>query len=388
MASSSDVLMPIIHQEHKSTSFLCGLEELPDDLLVNILCQLSDRLLVRCRCVCRTWNNLISNVCIPKAFAASPLCGLLYRGYKYGLSKNAFAGYIPYGQPLDLVPNNSQAFVNSYTALLPFENSPGDFCDCCSGLLLFVNLPILQFYVCNPVTKQCAAIPTSSAYAKPIHASLAFNPSESPHYKVFCIDRMCSHILNLHIFSSDVGKWVTHLFTHNLRIYGTPKIMRAIYLNGSIFVCATMLHMLIFSLSKEKSLSIELPEYKKHEYVAFFGVSKGCLYYSNHDNSILFLWRLEVNRWILMHNICFNDLAKDPFGSVLCQSHDFMIMPCALHPTSNIIFLWCPRMIISYHLDNHTIELICEMDKVSDILMGQYTVRVYTHWIGNLKDFN
>jgi hypothetical protein len=56
-------------------SFLCS--SLPDDVLVEILCRVTDRKhLIRLKSVCKSWNNLIIDACVRKISASSPLHGL------------------------------------------------------------------------------------------------------------------------------------------------------------------------------------------------------------------------------------------------------------------------------------------------------------------------
>lgn len=166
-------------------SFLCS--SLPDDVLVEILCRVTDRKhLIRLKSVCKSWNNLITDACVPKISASSPLHGFIYLAKKIGFGK-PYIDYIPCAITPAVAPEPHE-FVKSYSSLLPFEPARGDFLDCCNGLLLFDEGCTLQYYVCNPATKHCVAIPRDFMLENIIFAALAFDPSTSPHYRVVCFD--------------------------------------------------------------------------------------------------------------------------------------------------------------------------------------------------------
>lgn len=166
-------------------SFLCS--SLPDDVLVEILCRVTDgKHLIRLKSVCKCWNNLITDACVPKISASSPLHGFIYPALRVS-RRGKYIGYIPCAMTPAVAPEPHE-FVKSYSSLLPFEPARGDFLDCCNGLLLFVEGSIPQYYVCNPVTKQCVVIPRDFTLENICSASLAFDPFKSPHYKVVCFD--------------------------------------------------------------------------------------------------------------------------------------------------------------------------------------------------------
>ncbi|KAJ6317289.1 hypothetical protein OIU76_012931 [Salix suchowensis] len=124
-------------------------------------------------------------------------------------------------------------FVKSYSSLLPFQPTRNDFLDCCNGLLLFVEGCTLQYYVCNPMTKRCVAIPRGSMLENIIFASLAFDPSRSPHYRVVCIEfSEFNPPVRLHVLSSETGNWSMHEtpFGYSFRC---TLLRRCIYVDGT-----------------------------------------------------------------------------------------------------------------------------------------------------------
>jgi len=136
--------------------------------------------------VCKCWNNLITDACVPKISDSSPLRGFIYHALRVRSGKT-YIDYIPCAMTPAVAPEPHE-FVKSYSSLLPFEPARDDFLDCCNCLLLFVEGSISQYYVCNPVTKQCVAIPRDFMLENICSAALAFDPFKSPHYKVVCFD--------------------------------------------------------------------------------------------------------------------------------------------------------------------------------------------------------
>ncbi|CAL5342221.1 unnamed protein product [Camellia sinensis] len=94
-----------------------------------------------------------------------------------------FMEYVPSDCPRTLLDRGR--FVESYSKLLPFQPTARDVLDCCNGLLLILHRTSVppsvpsQYYVCNPATKQCVAIPVNPNHLDPIYTVLAFNLVES-----------------------------------------------------------------------------------------------------------------------------------------------------------------------------------------------------------------
>ncbi|KAJ6901583.1 hypothetical protein NC651_019374 [Populus alba x Populus x berolinensis] len=73
--------------------FLCS--SLPDDMLVEILYRITDRKhLIRLKSVCKYWNNLITDVCVPKISDSSPFRGFIYHALRVS-SRETYIDYIP-----------------------------------------------------------------------------------------------------------------------------------------------------------------------------------------------------------------------------------------------------------------------------------------------------
>ncbi|KAJ6727452.1 F-BOX PROTEIN INTERACTION DOMAIN PROTEIN-RELATED [Salix purpurea] len=123
------------------------LSNLPDDVLVEILCRVTDhKHLTRLKSVCKSWSNLITDACVPKISASSPPHGFIYIVKKARNGKPNNIDYFPCPMTPRVAPGPHE-FVKSYSLLLPFQPTRNDFLDCCNGLLLFVEGCTLQYYV-------------------------------------------------------------------------------------------------------------------------------------------------------------------------------------------------------------------------------------------------
>ncbi|XP_059663954.1 uncharacterized protein LOC132309684 [Cornus florida] len=249
-------------------------------------------------------------------------------------------------------------FVESYSALLPLKPTPLDLHDCCNGLLLFGPSPSVrpaEYYVCNPATKQCVAIPTNPTHLEPMFAALAFNPTESLNYKIVrfaqtALSASISNPLKLDIFSSDTGKWVTHVVPLDPAVYGLKWIKHCVYFNGVLYMLSWASYLIAFDINIKtggniSGRAIELPEKGRFDYRGSIGISKDCFYYSNHDGSEWCIWSLDHGeKWNLRHKIPFQHfaVARHPVGKLLYQNR-LGTRPCGFHPTSEIIFIATPK---------------------------------------------
>ncbi|XP_038718416.1 F-box protein At5g07610-like isoform X2 [Tripterygium wilfordii] len=407
--------------------------ELPDDVLVEILCRLPERSLIRLKCVSNSWHNLINNVCIPKLSATAPVCGfVVHSSMVEGRYTNELV-YATLTSPPDAVAiAEAEEFVQSYEALLPFIPAPRDFLDCCNGLLLFLRgcdcwesrapgcTVYLQYYVCNPATKQCVEIPGFVGEYSKSYTCLAFNPSKSPHYKVVrMVYIRCKHgdcyceVLKLNIFSSDTGKWITlempakasvrirvsNKYNHEnekyYHGYGIRKyswITRVIYLDGVLYKLSTEKLLLCFDLNEMNVREIELPERGTSD-MGIIGASRGRLYYASHDGTKVLIWLLEDHSlklgspWIMKPILCNNPSIEDPMLQLLYLIHEycpFGFGPYAWHPTSEVLFLGDCHVIFSYHLESKRLEIVLDRNNI-DVHRGR--LYPYSRCLVSLKDF-
>ncbi|GKV27901.1 hypothetical protein SLEP1_g37019 [Rubroshorea leprosula] len=209
---------------------------------------------------------------------------------------------------------------------MPFQPGNGVFLDCCNRLLLYQVMSACQYYICSPASKQVVQIPRDSTHERSRYAALAFHPLESPHYRVVRFNHWPNYpesdTVTLDLFSLESGKWLSHLMPMETTVKVDLWIKCCVYLNGVLYRSSHSKHLLHFDLNEMNALATELPNMGTADVWGFIGVSRGCLYYSNQDDSTLFVWALEVqhkvSRWILKHTIHINDFVKDCSGGIWC----------------------------------------------------------------------
>lgn len=121
----------------------------------------------------------------------------------------------------------------------------------CNGLLLLCftsqSSEAKSYCVCNPTTKNYKILPQPCVVPPKeiLNYSLAFNPSESPHYRIVCLmrlvpfnptikfnDRLGSFEITIDIYSSENDIWRTSDSSFDLP--WDTEIDRGIYWNGAI----------------------------------------------------------------------------------------------------------------------------------------------------------
>ncbi|XP_050221959.1 F-box protein At2g23160-like [Mercurialis annua] len=366
-------------------------DRLSEDLVVEILCRLPVKSLMQCKRVSKGWYNLISNVCAPNISRISSAIpsGFLFIFVckKTSVYDRAYVSY-PQGRYCD---NNCSGFLRSCTVLLPHR--PFKLHDACNGLLLFFSADG-RYYVCNPTTKQCIAVPYVQRKYRSYVASLVFENFMSPHYKIIRFPDLkagCGFI-DLDVFSSATGNWVKQKLRIEQSVFSSVEyIVRTVYLNGKLYMQSMSEYLLCFDLDNLIAKAIQLPvAYSKYKF-GFIGLSKGQLYYANHDSSKskFCFWILENCFWRLKHCLSISHLMSlSPQVRELCKdgiSTNFM--PYAIHPSADIVFLGFPTMLLSYNLQDGKLEVIFKMVKGRLIFGGKHFVFLYTPSFIVLKDF-
>ncbi|OMP00634.1 hypothetical protein COLO4_12486 [Corchorus olitorius] len=377
--------------------------KLCDDLVIEILCRLPAKNLIRSKCVCKLWNRLVTDVCAPKFSTYNPLGGFFYRGEKNADFRYRF--YLEYASCGGGCPSPDERVVESLSALLPFKFTFKDFIHSCNGLLLFVAGSVPQYYVCNPLTKQCIEIPRNIEREKlaidagkklQCFAALAFNPRESSHYKVVSFNYWSAYSsnksANIDVFSSETGEWISHTMPLDAPVHELPWIRHAVYLNGVLYRLTRAKYLLQFDLNNFNAHAIEAPKRDLINNCGFIGVSCDRLHYSNHLGSTLFVWFLEdggkAGSWVVKHSISIDNLCNNyyKFGCpwIKCPRATFSRL-WALDPNSEAIYFGCSKAILRYHVDSSALEVVYTTESGKEIYPRQYSLFTYSPCVVILK---
>ncbi|CAK7357245.1 unnamed protein product [Dovyalis caffra] len=259
-------------------SFLLSAEILAnnEDLLAEILLRLPIKSLLKFKCVSKNWLSLISNPRFShRRNDNSPCCGLFL--------VECGSPYAEY-QFVALDSSHSKAPFKHLT----FVNDPSEIelIQSCNGLLLCRSFrpsgPDRTYYVYNPTTKQYTILPR---LRRVLGAALAFDPSNSPHYKVICVRkrRSLQHHYQIEIYSSNNGPW---------RVSGTPFTAEDQMVFKSGVFCNGVIHwlnvsggtLLCFDVDGEQLKETPMPpapqidDGLEQRQVWYFGESQGRLH--------------------------------------------------------------------------------------------------------------
>ncbi|KAK9927353.1 hypothetical protein M0R45_024540 [Rubus argutus] len=281
---------------------------LNEDLLSEIFCRLSEKDLVTCMSVSRSWHQMSSDVWVRRFWAQSPVLGLYfntvglspppspppspcpyYPSYWCGMRFISLYNYT-YDEDNQVRTKNHRGYRDflKYKIMMQrcrhfsrLDDDTDNYLDGCNGLLLLLksggSTTYHQFYVCNPITRQQVAILKAGVHNRHEHfcAALAFDPLESPHnYRVVRIDYSESvssssasawTTVQVDIFWSKYAQWVRHKvqldpeFTEGFRTF---KLCRHfVYLHGKLYSIAMSWKLLWIDLNTTviKAGSLKLP---------------------------------------------------------------------------------------------------------------------------------
>ncbi|OMO65981.1 hypothetical protein COLO4_30844 [Corchorus olitorius] len=358
----------------------CLWSKLCDDLVVEILCRLPPKNLITSKCVSKLWNRLITDVCAPKFSKHASLGGFFFRVGERLDTRDQFILHFVSSDGQCLSAN--ETVVESISALLPFKFNFQNLIHSCNGLLLFVDFAlgsVPQYYVCNPLTKQCIEIPRNiererlaSDCGEQVQsfAALAFDPWKSSHYRVVSFNNWGNYSLNktvnFDVFSSATGEWVSHTMPLDAPIYELGWIRYAVYLNGVLYRISRAKFLLQFDINRLNACVIELPRRDAINTCGFIGVSGNHLHFSSRVDSTLFVWFLEDHsRWVLKQSISIDYLYDNRPFTIRFKPRTTFVRAWALDPNSEAIYFGCNRAILRYRVENQVLEVVhtIEFDK-------------------------
>ncbi|CAM0946825.1 unnamed protein product [Alopecurus aequalis] len=331
---------------------------LPGDLIVEILSCLPVRLVHRCRCVAKSWRDLI---CHPDHRKKLPqtLAGFFYGSFhsdRLPRIARHFANVSAAGPHLAVDP--SLPFLPKYSKV--------DQLDTCNGLLLcrcYKNHSEDEFdyIVCNPVTERWVELPP---YPMPKEtdcisiARLAFNPAASSHFHVFQFEETDQemHITGVNIYSSQTGAW-NHRESEWDEHTMLPVGIGSVFVNGILHLITAENALVTVDTEGKSWSTIHVPG---TPYLGFIGLSRGCLHYVSKTSdsmvSVLCLEDYQSKEWVLKLTVSTEELSG---GTGQAYS---MI---AIHPYSDIIFLVSSdtATLASYDIRRHEFRRICNLEE-------------------------
>ncbi|CAL5090958.1 unnamed protein product [Urochloa decumbens] len=409
-----------------------AMARLPNDAIVEIHSRHNAKSLCRSKCVSKPWRDLIADRLHCKNLPQTLQGFLYFDGGNWDVNDN---GDLVISSSSKKLPRpNYGHFINMLGESVPFLDSSFTFMkeqlddvegirvlDSCNGLLLFGprwgsdSYDSEGYIVCNPVTEQWVAVPSSGLTPPPpeetvdkedsvndVRTFLLFDPSVSSHFYLvqFWQDEYRENVEGVRTYSSESGLWSDRSSEWRQRenedggrwtyygVIGSPLRGRA-FVNG-------MLHFLFYRFAQDEFDIIAVDGQGKtckviswpnkyqlfHNNACFIGQSQGSLHCisvlgkqkveCNDDLQLtgLSIWVLEdydTEEWVLKHCVSFLQL----FGTKICLS-PFAYVAVAFHPDRNLVFFVDQRdlisfeesRLISYNMDSREVCVLCTLGQV------------------------
>ncbi|GMN41041.1 hypothetical protein TIFTF001_010269 [Ficus carica] len=264
-----------------------------DDLLIEILLRLPIKSLLKFKSVCKHWLSLISdpNFSLRRNSIPVPVSGIFFSRSSRNVARISEFDFVN----LNLTDSSKSPFRS-----LPFaddSHSGAGIGQSCNGLLLCYSIRVLKqrdIFVFNPTTKQCTKLPSISqfrdgALQQVSGLSLAFDPSNSPHYKVVCVWNSYSES-NQHrieIYSSETRQW--KLCGSSFSV-DNPDLQfdGGVYWNGSVHWISNSSNSLYLKVEEERISPMPMPpipegnDWDHVRMFRYFGESRGHLHLIDH----------------------------------------------------------------------------------------------------------
>lgn len=217
---------------------------LDQDLLNVILLRVPIRKLICFASVSKLWHSLITtpHFSVIRSNGDLPLTtsGLFFQ---INICKTGLPNFISF-VPLDKDKHTTSPFSElPFVYAREFHIQRVRIVHSCAGLLLCSSCPTAvlkpKYYIYNPTTKQLLTLPKNDHYDFISAAVLAFEPSKSPHYRVFVcampiIPQCKFHIKRqFYIYSSETGTWRPS-GEHFDCIHAVRNFSYSVYCNGCI----------------------------------------------------------------------------------------------------------------------------------------------------------
>lgn len=248
-----------------------------------------------------------------------------------------------------------------------------------NGLLLCAErpdigiFPILypfQYILCNPYTKQWVMLPKPNRDHTIKNVILHSYSTHAFHFKVICLTTETrNNALDLVIYSSEIGEWKEcTIFCHLGRLCSSYL---SILLDGSFYLWSADIwytdvkHLCVCNLEEESVGIVDIPIVpSSNSGIRLLGVSAGCLYYSESNETHFRVWVLiDGEEWLLRHSVTFESLMDHLQWSL---DSDSMFYALAFHPLNDQIVLvemTHGRKVALYYMDEERIVILDNIDR-------------------------
>ncbi|KAJ6346452.1 hypothetical protein OIU77_029324 [Salix suchowensis] len=326
-----------------TTYFLADDSEIPDGVLMEILSRLPLKPIFKFKCVSKRWLSVISDPSFAMARiekkSLSPAWDLLFCYMHDGDREFSAKDMLPrltFKNHSDFQPRNFS--LEFLTREVQPQNQPIKVLATSNGLILCCNTQRWQtdYYICNPLTTQWVSLPRPLLVQERV--SIGFSSGDRC-YRVVRIVKSSdeSAVLNLEIFSSDIGQWRQQMLSCPIvRLLDLP----AIVYNEIMHWSASLSTILAYgpNVNSDQCRLINLPIEKRSLHLGMIGLCSERLCYLRVDvddirplNASLRVWELknyDSGEWFMRSKTLLADIASLDYLSI----SNYLIMPLAFHP--------------------------------------------------------
>ncbi|KAL5698825.1 hypothetical protein ACHQM5_029811 [Ranunculus cassubicifolius] len=355
-----------------------SIHDLPDDVLVEILCKLPIKDLNSCKYISKLWNFLISRVCVPIILASNPVYSLIFPVVSEENGEWSFTDIRSSNDHRTREISLRESDLD--IASLPFHPSPDAFRDCCNGLLLYFDMASKHYFLCNPYTHQIINIPNPPGKVIYLKTALIFDS----HYKIV---NMGGSQPKLNIFSLVTRQWSVHNLGPYFSYDGQTWDTRFIFLDGSIYKLSVARYVLKIDLNNPADCrEITIPETRPFINVGCLGVSQGDLHYG-WDNIFfeMMVWTLKTgssdcpDEWILKYSISFEYFKHHP---TMSKNNPRIL---AFHPTTEKVIIGNCLGLFFYEPNTRKLEVICVFSSGKKVIPRRYPVYLFSPNVTRLE---
>ncbi|KAJ4908695.1 F-box protein [Raphanus sativus] len=377
-----------------------------DDVLLHILSFLPIKALIKCKRVSKRWRSLITNPNFSNRIITSkhplPISGL----YLQGTRREIEYRFVSLDNDQLSLPSQLR-FADHPTSIIVVQSTNGLLlCKCTCHPNHFNR----NYYVYNPTTKQKTLLPPITDH---VSLSLAFDPSISPHYKVFCLRKsissvssassassvspvssvysVSSDLYHIEVYSSNEGPWrrVTSVPSFTLPQTLTD-LSNTVFWNGAVhwfWFGPNSRDCLSFDISREEIKTLPLPYLDYQDYdetpdvgtLSFTEESRGNLHFievNDLGSSDLPVYEMETNSstWSLKHHVDLEPLAA-AFPEIVRTEYytyrkiySFSVIGFVKGETDaeSYIVLHIPKMAVKYNFVSKTFKKLCSFEPSQD----------------------
>ncbi|GER29583.1 F-box family protein [Striga asiatica] len=339
-----------------------------DDLLIAIFLRLPIKALIQLKRVSKQWHRVITNpgFSIQRNPIPKPAAGLFLQSVHY-LARLRIE-YVPFTG----LESRKLKFIK-YPLGIKILHS-------CNGLLLcssFRGRDInRKYYVHNPTTNKFVLLPKLELGGGICGMSLAFDPINSPHYKVICI-RSESSITGcqLEVYSSETGYWRNHGPTPQVHV----SFENGVYWNGAIHWTSDRNRndSLYFNVDNQLFGTMPIPpigwEQSVNRY--YLGESCGHLHYFNVSLRFkVYQMRRDYSEWFVKYEVDLSPLEM-AYPSIkrnggLCPimvplGFSILCLVRGEKEEGSFLVVQIPGKAVRYNLVCGTFDMLCEFAGVN-----------------------